>query len=147
MTLKIVGKNNILKITKRGGSKMKLKTLFIINAVIALVYGICFILIPAKVLLLYGMTQGTSETLAGQYFGLSLIGIGLITWFARNITDSNAIGAIVPALLISDIIGVIISLIGTISGVMNAFGWSAVIIYLFLTIGYLYFQFKKSTTP
>ena len=64
---------------------------------------------------------------------------------ARNVADANALGAIVLALLISDIIGVIVSLIGTVTGVMNAFGWSAVIIYLFLAIGFTYFRFKKPT--
>jgi hypothetical protein len=125
---------------------MKIKTLFIINAILALVYGICFVLIPAKVLLVYGVTQGASETLMGQYFGVGLIGIGLITLFARNVTDSNALQAIILALLISNIIGIIVSVIGTVSGVMNPVGWSAVIIYLFLSLGYAYFQFKKPTT-
>ncbi len=125
---------------------MKLKTLFIINAVIAIVYGICFALVPSRVLLIYGLVAGPAETLLGQFFGVALIGIGLITWLARNVTDANALGAIVLALLISDIIGVIVSLIGTVTGVMNVFGWSAVIIYLFFTIGFTYFRFRKPTT-
>jgi hypothetical protein len=125
---------------------MKIKTLFIINAVIAVVYGVCFVLIPSRVLLLYGLVAGPAEALLSQFFGIALIGIGLITWFARNVTDSSAIGAIVLALLLSDIIGVIVSVIGTVTGVMSAFGWSAVIIYLFLTLGYAYFQFRKPTT-
>ena len=124
---------------------MKLKTLFMINAVIAIVYGICFVLIPTRVLLIYGLTADAGEVLMGQYFGVALIGIGLITWLIKNVTEPNAIGAVILALLISDVIGLIISVIGTISGVMNTFGWSAVIIYLFLTIGFAYFQFKKPT--
>jgi hypothetical protein len=122
---------------------MKLKTLFMINTVIAIVYGICFVLIPTRVLLIYGLTAGAGEVLMGQYFGVALIGIGLITWLVKNVTERNATGAVILALLISDVIGLIISVIGTISGVMNTFGWSAVIIYLFLTIGFAYFQFKK----
>jgi hypothetical protein len=124
---------------------MKLKTLFMINAVIAIVYGICFVLIPSQVLLVYGLTAGAGEVLMGQYFGVALIGIGLIAWLIKNVTEPNATGAVILALLISDVIGLIISVIGTISGVMNTFGWSAVIIYLFLTIGFAYFQFKKPT--
>jgi len=122
---------------------MKLRNLLVINAVIALGYGISFVLAPATVLKLYGMTQGTSEALVGQYFGLSLIAIGLLTWFARSVTDSDAQRAFILALLISDVIGVIVSVQGTVSGVMSAFGWSAVGIYLFLALGYAYFQFMK----
>ena len=122
---------------------MKLSNLLVVNAIVALVYGISFVLAPATVLSLHGMTQGTSEALAGQYFGLSLIAIGLLTWFARNVTDSDAQRAIILALLISDVIGVIVSVLGTVSGVMNAVGWSAVGIYLLLALGYAYFQFMK----
>ena len=122
---------------------MKLRNLLVINAIVALAYGVSFVLVPATVLELYGMTQGTSEALAGQYFGLSLIAIGLLTWFARNVTDSDAQRAIILALLISDVIGVIVSVLGTVSGVMNAVGWSAVGIYLLLALGYAYFQFVK----
>ena len=64
---------------------MKLKILFIINAILALVYGICFVLIPAKVLLLYGLSASAGEALMGQYFGVALLSIGLITWLARNV--------------------------------------------------------------
>ncbi len=122
---------------------MKLRNLLVINAIVALVYGISFVLVPATVLSLYGMTQGTSEALAGQFFGVALIAIGLLTWFARSVTDSDAQRAIILALLISDVIGVIVSVLGTVNGVMNAVGWSAVGIYLLLALGYAYFQFMK----
>ena len=122
---------------------MKLRNLLIINAIVALVYGISFVLIPTTLLSLYGMTQGTSEALAGQYFGVALIAIGLLAWFARNVTDSEAQRAIILALLISDVIGVIVSVLGTVSGVMSAVGWSAVVIYLLLALGFGYFQFVK----
>ena len=122
---------------------MKLSNLLVANAIAALVYGISFVLVPATVLSLYGMTQGTSEALAGQFFGVALIAIGLLTWFARNIADSDTQRAIVLALLISDVIGVIVTVLGTVSGVMSAVGWSAVGIYVLLALGYAYFQFVK----
>ena len=122
---------------------MKLSNLLTINAIVALVYGISFVLVPTTVLSLYGMTQGTSEALAGQFFGVALISIGLLTWFARNVADSEAQRAIILALLISDVIGVIVAVLGTVNGVMSAVGWSAVGIYLLLALGYAYFQFMK----
>ena len=122
---------------------MKLSNLLVVNAIVALVYGISFVLAPATVLSLYGMTQGPSEALAGQYFGVALIAIGLLTWFARNVADSEAQRAIILALLIADVIGVIVSVLGTVSGPMNAVGWSAVGIYVLLALGFGYFQFMK----
>jgi uncharacterized membrane protein YfcA len=122
---------------------MKLSNLLIINAIIALIYGIGELLIPATMFSLYGVTHSPSASLMAQYFGLSLIAIGLLVWFARNVTDSKAQRAIILALLISDVIGVIVSVLGTVSGVMSAVGWSAVAIYLLLALGYAYFQFMK----
>jgi len=122
---------------------MKLSNLFIVNAVIALGYGISLVLVPATVLSLHGMTQGPSERLAGQFFGAALIALGLLTWFARNAADSEARRAIVLAQSISTAIGVIVGVLGTLSGVMNAVGWLGVGLYLLLALGYGYFQFLK----
>lgn len=92
---------------------------------------------------LHGIAQDPGERLMAQYFGSALIAIGLLTWFARNVADSEAQRAFIFALLISDVIGVIVSVLGTVSGVMNAVGWSAVGIYLLLALGFAYFQFMK----
>jgi hypothetical protein len=122
---------------------MKLKTLLVFNAIVALVYGVGFVLVPAIVLTLYGATVSPSANLVGQLFGVTLTGIGLICWLARNVTDPGAQRAIVLAQLIATVIGAIVAVMGTISGVMNAVGWSAVVIYLLLALGYAYFQFAK----
>ena len=122
---------------------MKLSNLLIINAILTLIYGIGFVLVPAAVWSIYGMTPSPGMSLAGQFFGVALIGIGLVTWFARNVVDSAAQRAIILGLLIADVVGIIVAVLGTLSGVMNAVGWSAVGIYLLLALGYAYFQFAK----
>ena len=122
---------------------MKLKSLLIINTIISLFYGIILVLTPATMLSLHSITQGPGEKLMGQYFGLTLIAIGLLSWFARNVADSETQRAIIRAMLISDLIGIIVSVQGTVSGVMSAVGWSAVGIYLLLALGFSYFQFMK----
>lgn len=122
---------------------MKLSYLLIFNAIVALGYGISFVLIPATVAGLHGITPSPGTNLAGQFFGVTLIGIGLLVWFARNVTDPVARRAIVLAQLVATVIGVIVALLGTLSGVMNVLGWLAVVIYLVLALGYAYFQFVK----
>jgi NAD/NADP transhydrogenase beta subunit len=126
---------------------MKLKHLLIINAVVCFVYGITFVLSPATVLSLHGLAQDPSAKLTGQFYGSALIAIGLLTWLARNVTDSEARRAIILALLISDVIGVVIAVLGTVSGPMNAFGWSGAAVYALLALGYGYFQFMKPGAP
>jgi len=122
---------------------MKLRNLLVISTIVCLVYGIILVLTPATMLSLHGIAQDPGERLMAQYFGSALIAIGLLTWFARDVADSEAQRAIILALLISDVIGVIVAVLGTVSGVMSAVGWSAVGIYLMLSLGFAYFQFMK----
>lgn len=122
---------------------MKLSNLFVFNAVVALVYGIGAVVVPVTMLSLHGMTQGPTEALVGQFMGVSLTAIGLITWLVRNVTDREAQKAIITALLISDVIGFIVVLLGVLSNLMNSLGWIAVGIYLLLALGYGYFRFLK----
>ena len=122
---------------------MKLSYLFVFNTIAALAYGIGSVVIPVTMLSLHGMTQGPTEALVGQFMGVSLIAVGLITWLARNVTDSEAQKAIMTGLLISDVIGFIVVLLGVLSNLMNALGWVAVGMYLLLALGYGYFRFLK----
>jgi len=122
---------------------MKFSNLLVVNAVVALVYGIGLVLLPSTVLALYGVAPGPAVNLASQLFGVELIHVGLICWFARNVSDSHAQRAIIIASLIGQVIGLVVSLMGTLSGVFNAVGWSAVAIYVLLGLGYAYLQFTK----
>ena len=122
---------------------MKLNTLFTITAVVSLAYAIGLLLLPATILALYGVTPGPGVNLIAQLFGVELVAVGLVAWFARNVTDSSARQAILLAFLISQVVGVIVTLMGTLSGGFNALGWSAVAIYLFLGLGSAYFRFMK----
>ena len=122
---------------------MNFRTLLTTNAIVALVYAIGLLLAPTALLTLYGMTSGPSEQLMARFFGVALVSVGLLTWFARNITDPNTHRAIVLAQLIANVVGLVVSALGTLSSVMNVIGWSAVAIYLLLGLGYAYFQFMK----
>jgi len=125
---------------------MKLKILMIVNSIVAIVFGVLFVIIPDQVLSLYGFGEGVANPqliYMCQLFGVSLIGLGLLTWIAKNAADSEARKAIVLALFVSDIIGFVVALINQINNVVNALGWSTVAIYLLLAIGFGYFQFSK----
>jgi len=122
---------------------MKLRSLFIVNAIVALPFGVGAVLAPKPLLSLYGAALDSAGSLTMQFAGVPLIGIGLLTWLARNAAESETRRAIVLALLIADIVGFIVALLGQLSGVLNELGWSTVGIYLLLALGYGYFQFAK----
>ena len=127
---------------------MKLKHLFIINAIISLAYALGELFIPQTLASLYFVAETpTAEVvLSLRYFGVMLLAVGLITAFAANTPPSEAKQAIVKALFISDVVGLIVSLIGIFNGTFTALGWSAVVIYVFLGAGFGYFWFIKPET-
>jgi hypothetical protein len=73
----------------------------------------------------------------------AFIGFSVLTWLARNASDSDARRAIVLALIVSDGIGFIAALMAQLADVVNSLGWSTVAIYLLLALGFGYFQFVK----
>lgn len=80
--------------------------------------------------------------LMGQYAGLGTMAMALMAWFFRKIEVMEAPKAITLAFLLSNILGVIISVHGIISGLLKN-GWLVVAIYLFFAAGYALFHLRK----
>ena len=78
-----------------------------------------------------------------QLFGASLIGVAVLNWLARNVTDPDARRAVVVANLTQDGVGFVVILIGQLAGIPNALGWSNVAIYLLLALAFGYVQFMQ----
>jgi hypothetical protein len=123
---------------------MKLSVLFSVNAVVATLFGIAFVLIPGEVVAAYGLTLSPSTAVIARFFGAALIGFGIITWQARAAAPSDALRAIVLALFVSDALGFVLALRDALTGAVNALGWSTVAIYGLLGAGFGSFAFKKS---
>ncbi len=122
---------------------MNLRNLFILSAVVGLVFGLGFLIFPDQLLQLYGVELSEAGLYVGRLMGAVFIGVGVITWQARYSNDSLARRAIVAGLFIDFLLGLVVSVMMMFSGLVNALGWSTVIIYLFFTLGYGYFQFIK----
>jgi uncharacterized membrane protein YfcA len=125
---------------------MRLNTLLTIAAVIAAVFGIGFVIASGPLLSIYGITLDKAGTVVAQLFGALLIGIALLNWLARNVTDPEAQRAIVLGNLAGDVIGFVVILLGQLAGIANTLGWINVAIYLLLTLGFAYIQFMASRT-
>jgi hypothetical protein len=126
---------------------VKLSTLFIINAVVALLFGLAFLLAPASMAEVYGLEADAGSDYVqgaefiGRFAGVAFIGFAVIAWQARYSADSTARRAIVLAFFVSFALGFIVSVIAQFQEVYNALGWSTVVIYLLFALGYGYFQF------
>jgi hypothetical protein len=122
---------------------MTIRTFFAILAVLSVLFGIGFVLAPAQVLANYGIEHSPALALLGRLFGGALLTLGIILWLARDFRDDAAIRTVLVAVLIGDAVNLVVATMGTLSGVVNALGWSTVLIYLFGTAGSGYFLMAR----
>jgi hypothetical protein len=125
---------------------MKLSNLLLVAAVIGVVFGLAFLLASGPFAAIYGITLDKAGMLLAQLFGAALIAFGVLNWFARNVTDPEGRRAVILGNLTGDVIGFVVILLGQLSGISNALGWSSVGIYLLLALGFAYFQFMQPRT-
>ena len=122
---------------------MKLSTLFTLRSIVALGYALTLLLIPGLMLSLYGITPDPGVNLMSQFLAVELIFAGMLCLNARNFTDPAVVRPILISLLLAEVVGVVVALYGTLSGVFNPLGWSIVLIYGFFSLGYVYYLFIK----
>lgn len=122
---------------------MKLKTFLIVNAIVSCSFGAMSLLFPEQVMSLYGAEPDEAISMLAQYSGLGSVALGLVPWFARNMELSQAQKTVIPAMLICNVIGLLITVLGSISGVLKM-GWPTSGLYFVFAVGYAWFLFSKS---
>jgi hypothetical protein len=120
-----------------------MKTFFTIISALALVHGVGFVLLPEQVAASYGMTSSAPTVLMARLFGATLLGLGLVVWFARGDSSETARSVLI-SVTISNIVGLIVVIMGTMAGTLNSMGWIATLIYLFGAAGSGYFVMARS---
>src|SRR3989304_7528599 len=121
---------------------MKFKNLMVIKAIVCLVFGILLLIIPDRLLSLFGATLSDGGIFTTREYGAALFGNLFLCWFAKNAAESDARKAIIVALFVYDLIGFIVTTITVIVGILNPLGWLIVFVYLFFTLGFGYYLFK-----
>jgi hypothetical protein len=118
---------------------MTIKTFFAIFAVLSVVFGIGFVLAPGQVLSNYGVENSPAVALMSRLFGGTLLAMAVIFWFARDIHDEAALRAVLIGTGIADAVNLVVAIVATSSGTINALGWTTVLIYLCGAVGAAYF--------
>ena len=122
---------------------MKFKTFMTIYALVSIMFGLGFVFVPGLVLSIYGVETDIAFRYIGQLFGAALVSLAALAWSFRNAGASEVRQTSVLSLLIGEVIGFVLALIGQLTGALNAFGWSVVAVYLLLSIGLAYYYFAK----
>jgi hypothetical protein len=124
---------------------VKASYLFVANAVVALIYGVPTLFVPSQLLALYDVELNAGGFIFARLFAAALLSFGLLTWLIRNSQPSPERQAAAMALFVGDGIGFIVTLLAQLAGTVNTLGWSHVVIYLLLTIGFGYLRFASQS--
>jgi hypothetical protein len=122
---------------------MSLKTLMIAKAVICVVFGLGFVILPVTVAGWYGMSFEPAGEFFARLFGQAFILIALLLFFARDTKEPVAQKAVAAAVCIGDALGLVVSLIAVLGGVTNALGWLTVVLYGVLAVAFGVFLFRR----
>ncbi|MCI0550189.1 MAG: hypothetical protein L0287_04480 [Anaerolineae bacterium] len=124
---------------------MNYRMMFLINALVVVLFGLGFLLVPERVLGLFRTEAFVATQLVARFFGTALLALGLVLWFAKDITDESVQRGIGIALLIGAVAGLIVTAMGTFASnaVIRANGWLAMVLYVLFGLGYAYLVFLK----
>jgi hypothetical protein len=115
---------------------MRLNTLLLIAGVLALVFGLSFLLVPGAVLPLYGIEPAAGTILMSRFFGVALVNLGLAVYLLREVREATAQRGLVLAGVVGSAAGLAVAMMGQFGGLVNVMGWSTVGIYGLLFLGY-----------
>ena len=122
---------------------MRLRSLLLLAGVIALVFGLAFLLAPRAMLPLYGVAVEPGIVLMSRFFGAALVQLGMVLYLIRDVGDLRTQRGVVIGSFLGSLAGLVVALTGQFWGVVNQFGWSTVAIYGLLTLGYGSFMFGR----
>ena len=124
---------------------MNYRIMFLANALVAVLFGLGFLFFPARVLGLFRTETFVATLLVARYFGTAMLALGLVLWFAKDITEEGIQRGMGIALLVGAAAGLIVTALGTFSSsaVIRANGWLAMVLYVLFGAGYAYLVFLK----
>jgi hypothetical protein len=107
---------------------MTSRTLLTITAVVAILYGLAFLLALDTINALYGVPSAPHIALYTRFFGSALLGLGVITWFAKDFRSWDAVRGVLIGIAVTTAMGGLIARFGVVTGLSNAMTWKSVLV-------------------
>jgi len=120
---------------------MKLSAVFCAQAILAALFGLCFLLAPGWLMQLYGVNPDLSSIYFARLLGSAYIGIAMISWGARH-TALVPRPFLVPAFATANSLGAVVAIHQGIIGQGNQLRWLNAVILLALAAGFVYHTFS-----
>jgi len=127
-------------------NKMSYKLLFVLSAIVGVIFGLGFLIVPALVLPFFGTTDAVEATYwVARFFGFSTLAFGLVIWFAKEITDAKSQKGLGISMLIVSVIGFALAIAGNAAGnaVIRANSWVPITLFALSSLGYAFMVFIK----
>ena len=115
------------------------------SAAVSILYALLILIFQGNIVRLYSVELTPAGVYVAQLYGSTLLGFGLLTWFARGFTDESAQKAVLTASLVTTTLGAIFSILAQLGGVpgANALGWTTVVLYLIFALAFAYLRFMR----
>lgn len=107
------------------------------------VFALVLFFLPTQVWPMYGVEINDKYAyFLSQHTSIFLGGLGAVSLLFRNINDGEAVKQILKALIITNLLGIIITSYAGITGIFVGFGWSDPAFFTVLTV-LSYWQLRK----
>ncbi len=119
-----------------------MNALFLVYLIVEVIFGMGFLFIPGLMMGPMGVILDETSTTFARLFGSLIISMPVLLFFARKSASSEFKRGVVYCIFIYLLASTIILLITQIKGLMNAMGWSIVILHLVFMLWFGYYLIK-----
>ena len=121
---------------------MNMRNLTVVSAVVAGLFGLAALLVPAPFLAVFGVELPEAGLVVTRLFGAHVFAIAVLDWFARDdLRGGGRPGAergIVLVNVLSPTLSIILVVGAILGGIVNEFGWVTVAILAVIGIAWVY---------
>jgi len=116
---------------------MKHKTLFTVDALVLLLFGLGFLFMPAALISMYGAALQPPGVAMGRFFGASMLAIAWMMYKSKDEEQPAAVDGLMQGNILVWILAAAIALLGQIQGTFNILGWSTIALGVFFTVWFV----------
>ena len=123
---------------------MKPRHLFIADGTVTTLLGLAFFIVPGLILTILGVPpRDQSRQLLTSFIGAALLGIGVFQLLARGEAETRSGLAFMRAMLVFDLAGILLGVIGATSGAINFMGWVIALLFVIVGVPHAYWGFVR----
>ena len=120
-----------------------MNTLFLVYLIVEAIFGIGFLFVPGLLMDPMGVILDETSTTFARMVGSLIISLPVLLFFARKSTSSEFKRGVVYCIFIYLLASTIILIITQIKGLMNAMGWSIIILHLVFMLWFGYYLINQ----